>query len=333
MNNGGWVVGTTSRFNHQLVADTGRIVLWRNGRAPLDLGPTVVPLSDRQRLTREPFDINENGVIALTESTWHKNRRWHAWIRVGMSGLLWHHGTMTRLKGTAARSWATVTAINDRGLAVGSIAHGIGSGDRPVVWRHGTLRGLPLPPRTTEAYAYDVSNRGLVVGRVGLGQHRNAWWWRLGGGHGPLHKVGRELAPAPEEARLVDDHDRILGRNPARALWPGPRDRARRFDPPFDITSLTGERGYVAGRTFPNYEGTGVTEAYIGRTTTPPRFAELPRLPGTIEFFGSPDVGLGVNAYAPNGGVTVGGTLKGQATVDGTDFKAVLWTCAQTYLP
>jgi hypothetical protein len=330
MNNGGWVAGTAD------VDGEGRIVLWRNGRAPLDLGKESWKPRPGKKQFREPFDVNDNNVIALMQGKQNFNRHLFSWVLTGMSGLLWHHGSTTRLKGTPDRPWAWVTAINDHGTAVGYITDGYPSHRFaiPVVWRHGTLERLPLPPSASQrlggGQAYEINNHGLIVGSVGKGAGR-AWWWRLGGGHGPLRKLGDQTIRA---AYFVDDSGQIVGRQPGYAGWPDPTAPPRRLDVRFEISSMTTDGAYYTGRAFADRGGEEDTHVRIGRTSHR-RQARLPFLPDSNTSYGVPSVGRGVTAYATQGGVTVGGTLarEDQPGQGLTDQRAVLWTCAQTYLP
>ncbi|WP_243056397.1 hypothetical protein [Nocardioides sp. SR21] len=338
MNDEGWVVGTAVEEDAGGTRrDIRHITLWRDGEAPLDLGRQRKGLGPGKRLTREPVAVNDDGVVLIARTIWrwHTQSEYTGWLRVGSSGELWKHGTTTWLKGTGTRKFAWVTDINDDGLVVGYLTDGYMHpyprlSTQPVVWRRGVLERLPLPPsargdwRAGGGEAVAVNNHGLIVGEVGPGGR--AGWWRLDGGNGSLRKLGEHVI---HETDLVDDRGRIFGHRPGHVLWPSTQGRPRELVPGFDIAAVTADGRYVVGNGFVDRSGDRDDGPSIATTGNPMRTAQLP-VPSGSDSSGAADVGRGVTAYAPQGGVTVAGSLVREAP---RTYTAALWTCAQTYLP
>ena len=297
LNDHGWVVGYLG----------ARAVLWRDRQPPLDLGVNGVPV-----------DINEYGVVAI-------------------GSFLWENGILTRLKASRYRPDAGTVAINDVGVAVGSIA---GPGEafwRPVVWRDGTLQRLLLP-HGSAGVAIDINNAGLAVGYVerdpaGQPWSPVPWWWNVNTGRGgPL---GRRLGGRIWRgvAVSVDDKGRIVGDLSGIVVkWWHRRAAAQTlFRFPRQATSLHAAGGTLTGNTG-GFRGFSAA-AYIARLTDdlptalpnpPPREGPLPNFDNTFGL----DIAGGVTAYAPHGGITVAGRA------DHEEFDLpILWTCTQTYLP
>lgn len=319
MNERGWVVGRS--YDPQLPAAA---VLWRGPGAPLDLQLGGATLANGDKTSGHPVDVNERGVVAVQRHRSNAKETRHR----GTSAWLWRDGVRTRLRGTAYRRQATVEAVNDRGVAAGWIRGRKAKRHPavPVVWRKGVLTRLPIP-RGATGVAVENNNHGLVIGSVRRrgAQTWTPWWWRLGGRSGPLRTLDNYQYA---EAVDVDDRGRIIGRAPRGVLWRPPSSAptqilAKQYDvvAMSDRGDLTGARG--------GFRGYGA-RAWVGRLSG--RAARLPDPPtedanGWENIYGS-DLTRGVTAFAPQGGVTVGGAANGDDL-----SRAVLWTCAQTYLP
>lgn len=320
MNSRGWVVGTSSGPPFSPSA----AVLWRGTGAPRDLRLGGATLANGDQTSGQPVDVNERGVVAV-----QRNRLNAKATRVrSTSAWLWRDGVRTRLPGTANRRWAMVESVNDHGVAAGWI-HGR-RGDRriPVVWRKGVLTRLPLP-RGATGQAVENNNLGLVIGSVTSrdGQSWTPWWWRLGGRSGPLRTL--ENSQFGGETVDVDDRGRIIGVAPRGVLWRQPNSVPKRILGRYDMAAMS-NRGDVTGtrRGFRGIGGRASVARLSGRNA---RLPDPQTEDGDIWWentFGS-DLARGVTAFAPQGGVTVGGSASGD---DGRS-RAVLWTCAQTYLP
>jgi hypothetical protein len=331
MSNRGWLAGSA------VVDGEDRLLLWRNGRDPLDIGPATQTTSPGHRYYREAVDLNDRGVLALRQITSTWSARTKGWHQTGESVVLWHHGTTTTLTGTSLRPWATLAAINDHGLAVGYIAAPPAAhlSEVPVVWRHGKLERLPLPARAQGAswengggHANDVNDRGLVVGAIG--RQGIAAWWRIGGRHGTLAKLDGRAA---RTADFVDDHDRIIGTRFRYTRWADPQARPHLMTPYFEFRALTDDGAYVAGREPGDPSGDEDRHVQLQVTTGATGAAVLPSPDDAPDSYAVPLIASGVTAYAPDGGITVAATMGGEVTTEGVDYTAVLWTCAQSYLP
>jgi uncharacterized membrane protein len=327
MNDEGWVVAVADMEGTK----DDHLVLWRNGRPPLDMGRASWRLKPGERKTRIPVDINAHGVILMRTLTQHYRGMTRGWRTVWNGGVLWHRGAWTPLTGTTKLPWVEPAAVNDRGVAVGTLR----SAPRnqravPVVWRHGTLERLPMAPGATGASASDINNHGLVVGSMG-GRSGGYWWWRLDGGDGRFHPL------APHEhvsgGMLLDDRGRAVASGyHGGAVWDGRKDRPRWFDDPGRVVAMSAQGGYVLGWSDEGTDSESTT--WLRRLVDPQAAATVPDSPDW-DFSSAWLVGTGVTAYAPDGGVTLVGAVGTRSDGPGLrypDQHAALWTCAQTYL-
>ena len=304
MNDGGLVAGYSGVTGSRAL----EAVVWPDGMAPISLGV---------RASAAPVDINDAGVIAV--GSVNEPRRARAW--------LWEEGTLTRLPGPS-HTGAIVNALNDAGVAVGAIArHGL----RPVVWRDGLRSRLPVP-HGARGEARVINNHGLVVGWIdprGAAPTRLAWW-RIGGRSGLL-RLPHDLRFTPGSGLTVNDRGRIVaGGRPHAVKW-----RDRRTAPRYVQGTL---RDFIAGHdswstgSGGGFRGIG-SRAFVARLSDGVRRA-LPSPPNPDGWAST--LGLaashGVTAFAPQGGVTVGGFAQ-PGDPNTSPVPAVLWTCAQTYLP
>jgi hypothetical protein len=322
MNDRGWAVGHSGNPGPQ------RAVLWRDGSV-VDLGLGGRVSADGHWITGSAVDVNENGVVAVGTYRYHPER---PMVPAVVKAWLWRDGVRTRLPAGAQRSAASVSALNDRGVAVGSVSLPDDSdpSSRPVYWRAGEMRRLPIPPRALSGAAVQNNNHGLVVGLVQVASASGAWselrpwFWRIGGNSGPL--------TAPSGRRVfgwavdVDDRDRTVGYVDGPVEWERPRADGRRLPWARLNVNATNDYGDVVGRT--SGDRTTGTRPWIGHRSDD-SVKSLPALPGATEedSASANAVIRGVTAFAPNGGVSVGGYSS-----DGSGHRAVIWTCAYRQL-
>jgi uncharacterized membrane protein len=317
LNDRGWVVGAV------FSGSPARAVLWRENQPPIELGVGGTEGPGRAKTTGWPVDVNESGVVAIQrggQNAEGEQRR--------RASFLWENGTLTRLNGSRDRPAAVVEAINDNGVAVGSIS-GRGKPSRPVVWLNGVLRErLPRPP-SRYAVAVDVNNAGIAVGRLlpagaEVGTEVPWWWSTTTGRGGPLDiRLGDRVRTGG--ATSVDEKGRIVGDLGPVVKW---RDRDASPQKLFSNAGASAlhASGHVTG-SFEGFRGVG-SRAFVARLSDGAA-AALPIPPGgsPLNSFGS-DIARGVTAYAPEGGITVAG----QVQFDEQPYRATLWTCAQSHL-
>jgi uncharacterized membrane protein len=319
LNDRGWVVGILFGAGRP-----SRAVLWRDDDLPIELGVGGTEGPGRAQTYGRPVDVNESGVVAVQRSG--QNAEGEARRR---ASFLWENGILTRLNGSRHRPAAPVEAINDNGVAVGSIS-GRGKPSRPVVWRNGVLRErLPRPP-SRYAVAVDVNNAGLAVGSVlPAGAQIGSevpWWWNTTTGRGGPLSIELGVRPRTGGATSVDDKGRIVGNLGPAVKWRH-RDAVPQKLYSNGSASALLVSGYLTG-SFRGFRGFG-SGALIARRSDG-AVASLPAPPGVsaINAFGS-DIARGVTAYAPHGGITIAGQIQ---IDDEPSFRATLWTCAQSYL-
>jgi hypothetical protein len=327
MNDSGLVVGESFDFD---TGDPARVVVWRSLGPPTDVGIGGVVRADGSTVRGWAADVNDAGVVAAGRDVYSPRGRWR-----GSAALLWDevNGT-TRLPGLPRRRQAGAHAINEHGLVVGR-ASTLDGRSVPVYWRAGHVERLPLPPRAESGSAIDNNNRGLIVGHVEMDGKWRPWRWRVGGRNGPLDVDGLRSLPS---VVAVDDHDRVVGRRPASfesnriVLWRTPTARPR------DILGTSGgvaamdDSRYLAGAQG-GFRGIA-DRAWVARrgdtdaSSLPDPPLENPDLDWWENTYAR-TLARGVSAFAPQGGITVGGSAH-----PGEDepVRAVLWTCAHTYL-
>ncbi len=149
------------------------------------------------------------------------------------------------------------------------------------------------------------------------------WYWRIGGRSGPL-----PIPPRRPQIQLmdVDNRDRIVGRLPGMdglgvrgLLWRGPTKQPQLMD--IHVPQALNDHGDVTG---PAFTTGRMHQAWVSHLRSD-RLHTLPYPPGP------PDGGntegnaviRGVTAFAPHGGVTVGGTQVASGMT-----RAIIWTCA-----
>lgn len=327
INDRGWVAGTLWEPDEPF-----RAVLWRDDEPPLALGLGGIRRPNGRTVSAEAVDVNERGVVAIQRTVSIDEKRL---VRADI--FLWHRGKTSRLPATHRRPSAWIAALNDHGVAVGSI-HGRGLPDRPVVWRNGTLLQLPTPEGMT-GVANDINNHGLIVGSVGpttRGMGR-PWWWRVGGGSGPLRS---DLNGDQHEghAELVDDDGRIVGRLIPHAFRWEHKEAAPQelFHGHNKTVADLHASGYITGdsgstRSTPSHAIVAhLTDARPTRLPDPTLDDAGSRVNGSFGL----GLGRGATPYASSGGVTVAGAVFIVASLPDRDVgysRAVLWTCAQTY--
>ena len=115
-----------------------------------------------------------------------------------------------------------VSAVNQRGEAVGTAWDDDDSPFHPFVWRNGKATALPLPPDCADALAFDINDKGAIVGAALLnnGEVRGVLWE---GGKITLFGVaGRSiLAQSINEAGVIAGihAERRCGAPPSAFLW------------------------------------------------------------------------------------------------------------------
>lgn len=300
INDDGWVAGESA----------GKAVLWRDNEPPLDLG-----------VRGRPVDINEDGDIAI--------QRYEE-----SAAYLWSNGTLRRLRGTRSRPNVYVNALNDHGVVVGTVFGRETFNARAAIWRNGELR-LLRHPAEAQPFAYsgtDINNSGLVIGQGGR-YPGNHLWWRTDGRGGALSTRSSPRA----HAIYVDDRGRIVGfvapRGRGDPVGPIIKWRSVHSDPKKfldrranEVNALHPDRGYLVGQ-----QERRAFLAHLGddRTTLLP---DPPETGGGFAVNSSVahGVGTGHSPNAPNGAVTVAGTVS-YSSQTGGGYRAVLWTCAQSY--
>lgn len=324
MSDSGFVVGTSRDEDTPSTA-----VVWTSPEHVLDTGVGGFVLDNGNYVDAAAVDVNEAGLVAINR------RKFNVQGRVmNDKAVLWSQSSgAIVLPAPAFRPRASLTAMNDDGDVVGSI-WGKGHGSVPVVWRDGQRFRLPRSPQTV-LFAADINNQGVVVGTADHGRGStswDSWWWRRGG------RI-RPLAPPDDTmkayATQVDDSGRIIGRQRVgpgdsvrTVLW-RTRDASPRRVMRLDTLDLHNS-GYMAAIE-PGFRGFGAS-AYVGHL----RDGVNARLPNPTDA-GEPiewnnvravAVATGSSAFAPQGGVTIGGHAQDYEWMT----EAVLWTCAQTLL-
>jgi hypothetical protein len=330
MNDRGWVVGYSHFDEPERNVTFSTAVMWRDGVAiDLGIGGGVVPGDGR--VDSWAMDVNDDGVVAAQRV--HTDRS--GYRTVASSSWLWREGDKVRLRGTERRGRASVTALNDSGVAVGDIRGNRPDGRRrPVAWSQEGLVRLPLPPEVVEGWAVQINNGGLVIGTVlyrGSRQWR-PWFWQLrGGSSGPLPlPPGEDVQPID-----VDNRGRILGHTyldgrVRGVLWPErsrrPQVLAKLF---FGTVVDMNDHGDVTG-SFGVFRGQGDRPWMSNLRDS--RVVRLPLPPpeGWVNVWGR-SVIRGITPLAPQGGISVGGDANSGGMEDSPRSRATIWTCAQTY--
>ena len=193
INDAGVVVGTVPAAD-----GADRVVRWQRG-VRTDLGPLGVPGSGRPYLA----DLNRRGDLAAYAST---GTGYRAYVRpAGATG--WRP-----LPGLPGATDVRVSALTERGVAVGTSDTGPGTPQRAVRWTGGAAYALPTLGGGTSA-AVDVNDRGDVSGfSVTPAGEAHAVAWRRGvlvdlgpagadSGAGAINQAGQLIGSAatPDE--------------------------------------------------------------------------------------------------------------------------------------
>ena len=92
--------------------------------------------------------------------------------------VIWAHGMMTPLALPPGEWFASASAINDLGHAVGTITSTApGALSMAVLWRDGEVIPLPGLAANEPTFASDINNRDEIVGLSGFGSSRKALLW------------------------------------------------------------------------------------------------------------------------------------------------------------
>jgi uncharacterized membrane protein len=316
INDHGWVAGWVGE-----ILKPSRAVLWRDNGPPVDLGVRGVP-----------YDINEHGAIAINGSGSGAK---------GLAAFLWKDGTVHRLRGTKSRPHVRIAALNNHDVVVGTVFRLDTGNDRAAIWRNGQLHMLAPPPGAEHDnyFGQDINDSGLVIGWGGPFPGPNPWWWN-GPRAGALPRGDSNRGFATH----MDNRGRVVGYVAGRTEddpgGPAIKWLSVHFEPKKFLNRGTGfsalhsSNGYlVGGRS--SRASSGTSRAFLAHLSDD-RVAFLPD-PGAreegfaIDFTDAKDVAVGPHAYAPDGGVTVAGSIYYSSDDEGGGRRAVLWTCAQTY--
>ena len=235
---------------------------------------------------------------------------------------LWNAGALTRLRGTLTGGYSRVTAVNERGTAVGTSLSSDGYTGWPVRWRDGTAEDLSVPPRgdlPSPATPEAINSRGLIVGHVTGDQALHPWIWRPGGSAHPLRGLHGQRVTSGR-ATDVDDRGRIVGwlyrpdgTVPISVFWPGRRQQAHRLDRAYGPVATSGQRNLVGFANRRPYRG--FVRHFDAEGV--PRLLPLPEAVPRGRTLAN-DVVRGASWLAPCGGVTAigeSGLARSQATV------------------
>jgi len=325
MSDSGLVVGTSREAD-----GPSTVVLWTDTEHVVDTGVGGIVAGNGRTISAAAVDVNEAGLVAINRTTF--NAKGSA---ITEQALLWSQDTGTTVLSTPpSRPRASLTAINDAGDAIGHI-RGRWRGRVPVLWSDGKRSRLPVPADVVEAVAADINNTGLVVGTFygRFSSLMGSWWWQ----GGPRIRL---LAPPEGTVKAtgthVDNAGRIVGHQRV-----GPGDSVRtilwrnRAAPARRVVRLETrdlhDSGYLAAIE-PGFRGLGASP-FVGHRSNGAN-ARLPLPPddgGTIGWgnIRAEAVARGPSAFAPQGGVTIGGYAQ---DFEVTTMRAILWTCTNTLL-
>ncbi len=320
VNRAGWVVGT-SGGSGGLDEPGYQATLWRDGAVEvIDVLTGWEPPDGTASYGTSAEAINRGGTVAVQRETYDGDSEFLA------RSFLWDEGARTRLRGLLPGGYARVTALNDRGTAVGTSTGS--SISRPVRWRGGVAEPLRLPPLAESpefAGPEAINSHGLVVGHVVGDLGLYAWAWRPDGTGHPLRGLhGKRLGIG--DATGVDDQGRIVGTLSPRlgstrsvaVVWPGRRQPPVPLEPRQHASATSGA-GDVVGFSSSRRPYRGWVRHFNAQA--PLRILPLPE--GVARGLTlANDVTRGVSPLAPCGGVTVVGESGGRPS------RATAWTRA-----
>jgi hypothetical protein len=328
----GWAVGSSSVMQPNSDWEWySTAVVWRDG-AVIDLGTGGGVRPDGDVISSYAVALNEMGVIVGQRARLRPEGSF-SFKRVSSHAWMWRDGDTTRLATGRTRPRASVSALNDRGVAVGEVAATGWRSSRPAMWRYGKQIRLPIP-RGAAGGASDINNKGLVIGwvRSASGGSR-LWYWQLGGPSGPLNEPA---SYGSNYLLAVDNRDRILGHGWApdegahALLWRGPESRPSRLggyalantSDMNDDGDLTGYRG--------GWRGVGLS-AWVSNLQDE-KVHSLP-VPKPFSWGNMSGIGVirGVTWFAPNGGISVAGYGHSYDAEGSSISRAVIWTCTDIY--
>ena len=120
-------------------------------------------------------------------------------------GYVWHDGAMQDL-GTLGGTTSSATAINDKGVVVGTSQVAGNAGTRGFVWENGQLTPIPTFGGASSIVA-DINSHGVVVGSAQ--DASGAWIAYLYDGKSGLQPIPNW--PAGATVFAINDHGVILG--------------------------------------------------------------------------------------------------------------------------
>jgi hypothetical protein len=325
LSDSGWAAGTSWEDEAPYSA-----VVWTDPERVVHTGVGGATRANGNTVSASAIDVNEDGHVAID--------RWTSTPRGRLlteDAVVWSpRDGATVLRTSRFRPRASVTAINDHGDVLGHV-RGRGHGSVPVVWQDGERTRLSVPMHV-KAYANDINNNGLVVGTFyDRGSYVTGSWTWNGGPR--LQTLRPTDTTAVTEATHVDESDRIVGEQPVgpgggvrTILWRNPAASPLRLMH-IRTVDLHGS-GYLAA-VEPGFRGYGAT-AYVGHRRDGGIKARLPEPPLAQGALGwenvlAAGVARGSSAFAPQGGVTIGGYAQ---EYESMTSQAVLWTCSQTRL-
>ena len=241
----------------------------------------------------------------------------------GDSSYIWHAGRIFPLPPLPGATDTLVTALNDRGDAVG-ISGADGLLVHGVVWSNGRVRALDSLPGDDYSFAFDLNNRGQVVGnsytaadaqKNGFGGHHAVVW-----DHGRPRQLPSLPQGGPDDiAYAINDAGRIVGQSGPddghvhAVVW----DSSARGTGITDIGTLGGDASFAIG--------VGPDGSVVGGATgADGNFRAFVWNHGMLTDLGADGQDVFAEAVSINGrGDCVG--ISAASLTDLTTAKAILW--------